>query len=150
MGQSLSKLYVHLTFSTKDRYPFIHESWENKLYAYMSGIFKGQDSPAIIINGVPDHVHILFILSKNKVLAKIVEEVKKQSSKWTKEQDFGPRKFTWQAGYADFSVSASKVEVVKNYILKQKEHHKRISFQDELRKFLEEYNIEYNEKYLWD
>jgi REP element-mobilizing transposase RayT len=116
----------------------------------MSGIFKGQDSPAIIINGVPDHVHILFILSKNKVLAKIVEEVKKQSSKWTKEQDFGPRKFAWQAGYADFSVSASKVEVVKNYILKQKEHHKRISFQDELRKFLEEYNIEYNEKYLWD
>jgi REP element-mobilizing transposase RayT len=89
----------------------------------MAGILKNMDSPAIKINSVTDQVHILFRLSKNHALAKVVEEAKKASSKWMKEE--GVKGFTWQIGYAAFSVSSSKVEVVTNYIINQKEHHKK-------------------------
>ncbi len=86
MGQSLSQMYIHLVFSTKYRQPYINDVIEESLHAYMAGILKNLESPAIKINSVPDHVHILFRLSKNYALAKVVEEVKKQSSKWMKAQ----------------------------------------------------------------
>src|ERR1035437_735853 len=108
MGQSLSQLYVHLTFGTKNRFPFIQKECESQLHAYMAGTFKVYESPAIIINSVPDHIHILFRLSKNYSLAKVVEEIKKQSSKWMKEVVRGHENFSWQIGYGAFSVSGSK------------------------------------------
>lgn len=148
MGQSLSQLYIHLTFGTKERYPFITEHIEPKLHSYMAGIFKNKESPALKINSVPDHIHILFRLSKNHALAKVVEEVKKQSSKWMKKQ--GTDGFTWQIGYGAFSVSSSKVEVVKKYILNQKQHHKSKNYKEEIEEFIKEYDvIEYDEKYFW-
>src|SRR5690606_37313756 len=128
MGQSLSQLYVHLVFGTKGRHPLIKEAIEPSLHGYMAGILKNMDSPVLKINSVPDHIHILFRLSKNYALAKIVENVKKDSSKWMKQK--GEKDFTWQIGYGAFSVSASKVEVVSNYILRQKEHHKKISIKE--------------------
>ena len=150
MGQSLSQLYIRLTFGTKNRYPLIKEDWEDKLHAYMAGIFKNFNSPAIIINSVSDHIHILFSLSKNYALAKVVEEVKKQSSKWIKTMDSKSDKFSWQSGYAAFSVSSSKVEIVKKYILNQKEHHKKLTYQEEVEKFIMEYDmIEYDKNYFW-
>ena len=87
MGQSLSQLYIHLTYGTKNRFPFIKPECEERLHGYMAGILKHYESPAILINSVSDHVHILFRLSKNYALAKVVEEVKKQSSKWVKETE---------------------------------------------------------------
>ena len=148
MGQSLSQIYIHLTFGTKERYPFITEYIEPKLHSYMAGILKNKESPALKINSVPDHVHILFRLSKNYALAKVVEEVKKQSSKWLKKQ--GADGFTWQIGYGAFSVSSSKVEVVKKYILNQKQHHKSKNYKEEIEEFIKEYDvIEYDEKYFW-
>jgi len=149
MGQSLSQLYVHLVFGTKGRYPFIKEEVEAALHAYMAGIFKNLESPAIKINSVPDHIHILFRLSKNHALAKVVENVKKDSSKWMKGN--GVKGFSWQIGYGAFSVSASKVDVVTKYILNQKEHHKKQSFREEVEEFVREYDvIAYEPQYFWD
>jgi len=148
MGQSLSQLYVHLTFGTKERYPFISDQIESQLHSYMGGILKNKESPALKINSVPDHIHVLFRLSKNYALAKVVEEVKKQSSKWLKEK--GVRGFTWQIGYGAFSVSSSKLEVVKNYILNQKQHHKTKTYIEEIEEFMKEYDIiEYDSKFFW-
>ena len=107
MGQSLSKLYVHLIFGTKKRRPIIKKEFEERLWAYLSGTFKKYGSKAIIINGALDHIHVLFVLSKNIALSKLVEEVKKQSSKWIKEIDKNNQDFAWQIGYAAFSVSSS-------------------------------------------
>ncbi len=148
MGQSLSQLYVHLTFGTKERHPFISEHIEHQLHSYIAGILKNNESPALKINSVPDHVHILFRLSKNYALAKVVEEVKKQSSKWLKEH--GVTGFTWQIGYGAFSVSSSRVTVVKKYIIDQKQHHKTKTYKEEVEEFIKEYDIiEYDEKYFW-
>ena len=149
MRQSLSQNYIHLTFGTKGRFPFIRQEWESKLHSYIAGILKNYESPALIINSASDHIHILFRLSKNYALAKVVEWVKKDSSKWIKTNT-STSKFSWQAGYGAFSVSSSKVEAVKNYILKQKDHHKKISYQEEVEEFFKKYGIsEYDNDYFW-
>jgi REP element-mobilizing transposase RayT len=144
-------MYIHLVFGTKGRYPFIKEECEERLHAYMSGILKNMESPAIIINSVPDHAHILFRLSKNYALAKVVELVKKESSKWMKTIVHGDKNFTWQIGYGAFSVSSSALETVKKYIRNQKQHHCVQSFQEEIEEYVKHYDIiEYDPKYFWD
>jgi len=116
----------------------------------MAGTLKHYESPALIINSVADHVHVLFRLSKNYALAKIIEEVKKQSSIWVKEQDIILSNFSWQGGYGAFSVSSSKVETVKQYILAQEEHHRKVTFREEFEEFIKEYDIiEYDPAYFW-
>ncbi len=150
MGQSLSQLYVHLTFGTKNRHPLIKEEFKASLHAYIAGTLKKYESPAIVINSVADHVHILFRLSKNQPLAKVIEEVKKSSSGWAKEQNKGHIQFAWQTGYGAFSVSSSVLEKVKNYITNQKQHHKRITYQEEVEEFVRKYDIiEYKHEYFW-
>jgi REP element-mobilizing transposase RayT len=150
MSQSLVKNLVHLVYSTKSRQPWIPDDHAAALFAYQAGIFKHWDSPALIIGGVEDHVHALFSLSKNHPLKKVVEEVKKGSSKWMKID--GPRiaEFYWQAGYAAFSVSESNVEAVKRYIETQKEHHRKMNFQDELRAMFRKHKVQFDERYVWD
>lgn len=150
MSQSLSQIYVHLTFGTKGRHPFIKEN-EELIHSYIAGILIKLESTALIINSVPDHIHILFRLSKNYALAKIVEEVKKQSSKWVKEFGGEYKKFSWQIGYGAFSVSSSKVNIVKQYILSQKEHHKKKTYKEEIEEFIKQYDvIEYDAQYFWE
>jgi len=149
MGQSLSQLYIHLTFGTKNRYPFIKKDWEEKLHSYMSGILKNTESPAIIINSAADHSHVLFRLSKNYALAKVVENLKKESSKWIKTNR-NIQNFSWQSGYGAFSVSSSKLKIVEKYIIEQKEHHKKVSYQDEVEEFMKHYDvIEFNAEHFW-
>ncbi|HEV3440031.1 MAG TPA: IS200/IS605 family transposase [Gemmata sp.] len=150
MSQSLVKNLVHLVYSTKQRRPWIAKNYRDDLYAYQAGIFKEWASPALVIGGVEDHVHTLFSLSKNHALKKIVEEVKTGSSKWMKNE--GPRvaDFYWQGGYAAFSVSQSNVEAVKHYIKNQEEHHRKMTFQDELRELFQRHAIEFDERYVWD
>ena len=104
----------------------------------------------IKIGGYTDHVHILCMLSKKIALMKLLEEVKSHSSKWMKTKDESLKNFYWQDGYGAFSVNPSEVDVVKAYIENQKEHHKKITFQDEYRALLKEHNIEYDERYIWD
>ena len=150
MGQSLSQLYVHLTFGTKYREPLINQADEERLHSYMAGILKNLESPALIINSVPDHVHILFRLSKNHALAKVVEEVKKQSSKWIKEIGKGYLTFSWQPGYGAFSLSSRAVEIVRKYISNQKRHHRTKSYVEELERLFRECGvIEFDPEYYW-
>ncbi|MBN2595564.1 IS200/IS605 family transposase [Labilibaculum sp.] len=149
MGQSLSQLYVHLTFGTKGRQALLSEHLEARLHAYIAGILKKVESPALKINSVPDHIHILFRLSKNYALAKVVEEVKKESSKWMKVN--GVEEFTWQIGYGAFSVSSSAVKTVEKYIERQKEHHHSASYKEEVDDFMRKFDvIEYDDNYFWN
>ncbi len=150
MSQSLVKNLIHLVYSTKHRTRWIPEEHQQGLWRYQAGIFKDWDSAAPVIGGIDDHVHALFSLSKNHAPKKIVEEVKKGSSKWMKSE--GPRnpEFHWQAGYAAFSVSQSSVEEVTRYSENQAEHHRRITFQDELRALFKRHEIDFDERYVWD
>lgn len=150
MGQSLAKNLIHLIFSTKHRVPVLMSKIRAELNSYVAGALRDWESPAIEVNSVDDHVHLLFWLSKNHALKKIVEEVKKSSSKWIKSKGVQFDGFHWQNGYAAFSVSQSNVSRVRAYIRNQEEHHRKISFQDEFRAFLKRHGIEYDERYLWD
>lgn len=149
MSQSLAKNLLHLVYGTKNRMPRIPAEVRPRLFAYQAGIFKEWESPAIIIGGVEDHVYALFVLSKNHPLKKIVEEVKKGSSKWMKREAKNPD-FCWQNGYAAFSVSQSNVPTVKTYVQNQEEHHRRMTYQEELRALLKRHEVEFDEKHLWD
>ncbi len=150
MPQSLASVLVHLVFSTKNREPWITEAIEPELHKYLSTVFRGCDSPALLVGGYNDHIHTLFSLSRKWTIADIVEEVKTNSSKWikTKGAEFGP--YHWQSGYGAFSVSQSNVEEVKAYIANQKERHRKKAFQTEYRQLLTAYQIEFDERYVWD
>ena len=150
MPQSLVKNYLHITFSTKNRYLFIDEHIKDELFSYLGGICKNLECNPIIVGGHKNHVHILCLLSRKIALMKLIEEVKTYSSKWIKTKGQKYQKFYWQNGYGGFSINESQVDYVKAYILKQEEHHKKISFKDEYRNFLKEYDIEYDERYVWD
>lgn len=150
MPQSLAKIYVHIVFSTRRRENWLSENIQPELYAYMAGILKNWDSPAIQIGGMPDHIHILCMLSRNYTVCKVVEKVKKGSSKWIKTMGAGFKNFSWQNGYGIFSISPSHLDKVKAYIENQQKHHQRIKFMDEFRKLLKKYDIPYDERYVWD
>jgi putative transposase len=150
MPQSLSQVYVHLIFSTKHREPMLFSSVGEHLHAYLAAVLHNQDSPALKVGGMSDHVHALFRLSKNIALAKIVEEVKTSSSKWLKTQGRSLANFHWQSGYGAFSVSAAEVEEVVEYIAQQESHHRVVSFQEEFRKLLDAHGMAYDERYVWD
>jgi putative transposase len=149
MSQSLSKLFVHIVFHVKKTSCLIRKQDKNELYAYMGSIIKDNESIPILINGVENHVHILCIMSKNIALAKLVEEIKRHSSRWIKTKDNYYIGFAWQGGYGGFSVSASLHDITKNYIANQEQHHHKMSFQEEYLLFLKEYGIDYNDEYLW-
>ena len=150
MPQSLSSILIHLIFSTKNREPFISTAIEQELHPYMAKIFRELKSPSLTIGGTDDHVHILFSLGRTIEVADLIQEVKTESSKWikTKGQEF--ENFHWQRGYGAFSIGQSEVATLKRYIAGQRIHHQRITFQDEYRKFLKSYGIDYDERYVWD
>ena len=151
MSQSLSKIWTHLVFSTKERYPFLSaETVRYEMHSYLAKTLKENQCPTLLVGGVSDHVHLLFVLSKNHSIASIVWAIKRSSSKWVKTQASGLRKFHWQEGYGAFSVSQSHVEQVQKYILNQQNHHRKRTFQDEFRSFLKKYEVEYDERYVWD
>ncbi|MGF1671098.1 MAG: transposase [Balneolaceae bacterium] len=148
MSQSLTSICIHATFGTKGRKNFINEKIAPELHAYMAGTFKYFDSPAIIINSMPNHIHALFRISKNQTIARIMEEVKKSSSIWMKQQPLGEKRFYWQKGYGAYSVSGSQINVVTRYIANQKEHHKKLTYKEEVEKLMNIYNVqEYKPEY---
>jgi putative transposase len=150
MGQSLVNNYIHIIFSTKHREPFIYPPYEEELHSYLGGICKNMECQPIKIGGHTDHVHILCKLSKKIALMKLLEEVKSHSSKWMKTKDISLNNFYWQDGYGAFSINPDEVDVVIAYIANQHEHHSKKTFQDEYRAFLKKYNVEYDERYVWD
>ena len=151
MSQSLSVVYIHLVFSTKERRPFLRDQkLRATLHAYLGGISKQLQCPPIIAGGVEDHVHLLARFGRTVSQADWVKELKRVSNQWLKEQAMDFADFEWQGGYADFSVSQSNLAQVKEYIARQEEHHRKMSFQDELRTLLRKHEIEWDERYLWD
>ena len=150
MGQSLSKVYVHIIFSTKHRTNLIDRRIDNDLFAYIGGICKGLECNPIQIGGYRNHVHILCQLSKKISKTKLLEEVKKQSSKWIKTKGDQYTNFYWQDGYGIFSVKPTELDVVEKYIKNQEAHHQKNTFQDEFRDFLKKYDTQFDERYVWD
>ena len=151
MAQSLSRLWTHLIFSTKNRFPFLSDKTIRiDMHCYLAKMLREQDCETLIVNGVEDHVHALFALSRIRTIADVVKEIKRTSSGWVKALSPKLSKFHWQGGYGAFSVSQSNLDEVIRYIENQEEHHKRVTFQDEYRAFLKAYGIEYDERYVWD
>jgi len=150
MAQSLSSILIHLIFSTKNREPFITELIETELHPYMAKVFRELKSPSLAINGTADHVHILFSLARTVNVSDLVQDVKSESSKWIKTKGVEFKNFHWQRGYGAFSIGQSQVAAVKRYIARQKIHHQRFTFQQEIRKFLNSYGVAYDERYMWD
>ena len=148
MPQSLSKVYLHCVFSTKRREQLINNSIQKDLHSYIIGTLSNIGSYVYEIYANPDHIHILCSLPRTMTIANLISKIKTSSTKWIKKA--GVSNFAWQNGYGTFSVSSSKLEVVKNYILNQKEHHKKASFNNEYRTFLKQYKIDYDEQYVWD
>lgn len=150
MSQSLVKLATHIIFSTKYRQPLIDAAIEPELHAYLGGVCNKMDSIPVKVGGYTDHIHILCLLSKKVALMDLPEEIKKRSSRWAKEKGDAYKDFYWQRGYGAFSVNPSELDVVIRYIENQHEHHQHRTFQDEFRGFLKKYNVEYDERYVWD
>jgi REP element-mobilizing transposase RayT len=149
MSQSLSQIYVHIIFHIQKNNTYIRPVEFKELYSYISGIIRNNQSQPINIGGTDNHIHILCTLSKNVTMAKLVEEIKRNSSRWIKSKGHYYKSFAWQKGYAVFSVSASVLEKTKQYIANQERHHREMSYQEEVLLFLKEYNVNYNEDYLW-
>lgn len=139
-----------MIFSTKLRAPLITDAIRESLHSYMATVLANLGCPAVLINSVADHIHILFELSRTVALSQVVEEVKKVSSKWIKTQGPQFKAFAWQAGYGAFAVSQSNVLAVRDYIARQKEHHRKKSFQEEYLAFLDKHRVAFDDRYLWD
>jgi REP-associated tyrosine transposase len=151
MAQSLARLWTHLIFSTRNRFPFLADDEVRKdMHSYLATVLRGHGCETLIVGGVADHVHSLFALSRSYSIAEIVKEIKRTSSSSIKRRFPMLRRFHWQNGYGAFSVSHSNLESVIRYIEKQEQHHRRRTFQDEYRAFLKKYEIEYDERYVWD
>jgi putative transposase len=150
MSQSLADIVLHLVFSTKGRCPWIKPDVEEELYQYICGVCRKLDSPVIKINGVEDHIHVLLQLGKTIATSKLISEIKSNSSRWIKTKGDCYHDFSWQGGYGGFSVSRQNLEGAKKYLSSQKEHHKTVTFKEELLAMLQRAQIPYDEKYLWD
>lgn len=151
MPQSLSHVLLHTFFSTKERFPFFEDlPFRAEVHAWLGGCAKTLHCLPIQVGGVADHVHLLTTLARTVTIADLVKELKRASCNWIQERGSEWKKFHWQAGYAAFSVSESKVAEVKRYIENQKSHHCIQSFQEEYREFLRKHGQQWDERYLWD
>ncbi len=150
MAQSLSMILLHLIFGTKNRQTWIAKELQPKLHAYLAVACREVGSHAYRVGGTDDHVHIACKFPRTLTVAKLLEEIKKTSSAWMKKQDPKCEDFTWQGGYAAFSLGQSQLPTLIRYIENQEEHHKKRTFQEELIEFLKKYKVDYDEKYLWD
>ena len=148
MPQSLANILIHLVFSTKDRNPWITTPIREELYPYLGGVFRNIECPVIQIGGVADHIHVLHRLSRTITIAQVVEKAKTSTSKWVKTK--GCAEFAWQAGYGAFSVSQDDSDAVVRYLQGQEQHHRSVSFQDEMRKLYGDAEVAFDERYMWD
>ena len=150
MAGTFSQLYVQAVFAVQGRHNLIGESWKDDLNKYIAGIIKGKDQKSIIVNGMPDHIHAFIGLRPSIAIADLVRDIKNNSSNFINDNHFVKGKFSWQEGYGTFSYSRSHIDNVYNYILNQTEHHKKKTFKQEYIELLKEFEVEYNEKYLFD
>ena len=150
MAQSLSRILVHAVFSTKHRVAVLTPSICSELHPYLATVANNLNCPSLRVGGVEDHVHLLFGLSRTSTVAEVIETIKVSSSKWIKTKGPEFKEFHWQGGYAAFSVSESIANTVVRYIKHQEEHHKKRTFQEELRALLALNRVPYDERYIRD
>jgi REP element-mobilizing transposase RayT len=150
MPQSLSLVLVHIIFSTKDRRPYLDPTVRPELHAYLATVTRNAGCEAFRVGGVADHVHLAVRLTRTITISELVESLKTSSSRWLKPQSPHLRDFSWQRGYACFSVGPSDLDSLRAYIEAQEEHHRTRTFQDEFRLFLKKYGVKYDESYVWD
>lgn len=150
MSDTFSQIYIQIVFAVKGRNSLIHPSWEEQLYQYITGIVTNKGQKMIAINGMPDHIHFLIGMKPTCCLSDLIREIKKSSNIYIHENNFVKGKFEWQAGFAAFSYGHSDLVRVIRYIELQKEHHKKTRFKDEYIHFLNQFNIEFKNEYLFE
>lgn len=150
MPGTYSQIYIQIVFAVKGRENLISPKWKDELHKYIAGIIKGKDQKPIIVNGMPDHIHAFIGLKPSMKISDLVRDIKNNSTNYINENKFVRDKFCWQEGYGVFSYSHSQIKDVYNYIANQEEHHRKKSFREEYLEFLKKYEIQYNEKYLFE
>ena len=149
MANTFTQIYIQAVFTVENRYCLISEKWEGELYKYITGIVRNEGHKMLAGNGMSDHVHLFINMKPTQSISNLLQETKASSSKWINEKGILMGKFNWQSGYGAFSYSKSQIDKVMHYINSQKEHHRRKTFREEYLELLEEFEIKYNDKYLF-
>ncbi len=148
MANTFTQIYLHLVFAVQNRISLIQPEWKDELYKYITGIIQNNGHKLIVINGIPNHLHIAVGYKPHQLIPDLLQDVKANSSKWINEERFNKGKFNWQAGYGAFSFSHSHIDRVVKYINNQEQHHGKKTFREEYIQLLKKYNIPYDEKYI--
>ncbi|MBK8497042.1 MAG: IS200/IS605 family transposase [Ferruginibacter sp.] len=150
MPGTFSQIYIQIVFAVKGRQNLIANSWKTELHKYIAGIIKGKGQKSIIVNGMPDHIHAFVGLKPAMAISDLVRDIKNNSTKFINDHKFIKGKFAWQDSFGAFSYSHSHIRRVYDYILNQEKHHQKKSFKQEYIEFLKKFEIEYEEKYLFE
>ncbi len=149
MANTYTQIHLQFIFAVKYRAALIQPSWKDELYKYITGIVQNNDHKMLIINGMPDHIHILTGMRPAQSVSDLLQDIKGGSSKWINEKEFTNRHFTWQGGYGAFSYGKSQIKNVISYIKNQEKHHRKKSFQEEYVEFLDKFEVDYDERYIF-
>lgn len=149
MANTYTQIHIQAVFAIQNRACVIRKSWKDELYKYITGVIQNHGHKVLAINGMPDHIHILFGMRPTQSLSELMQDIKGDSSKWINEKGFVKGKFSWQGGYGAFSYSKSHVDNVIAYIRNQEEHHKRKTFMEEYYDFLEKFGVDFDERYVF-
>jgi REP element-mobilizing transposase RayT len=150
MAGAFSQIYIQVVFAVNGRGNFLLKPWRDEVFKYMSRIIKGKNQKLIIVNGVANHVHLFIGFKPSMAISDLVRDVKNNSSNFINENGFVHGKFSWQAGFGSFSYAHSQIKQVYQYILNQEEHHRKKTFKEEYLDFLHKFEVEYDEKYLFE
>jgi len=150
MANTYTQLYVHIVFAVKGRGNLVSQSWKEELYKYIAGIIVNKNQKLMILNGMPDHLHLLVGFKPDCSLSDLVRDIKANSSKFINEKKWVLGKFEWQAGFGAFTIGQSQIDRVVNYILTQEDHHKKKTFREEYVEFLNAYKIEFKSEYIFE
>jgi len=149
MANSYTQIHIHFVFAVKYRAALIGDDWKERLHQYITGIFRENKHKVLQINSMPDHIHIFIGMRPDQSISSLIQNVKTESSKWIKAQNLCPQRFAWQEGYGAFSYAKSQVHDVIRYIMTQEEHHKKMTFLDEYRKFLTSFEVDWDEQFIF-
>jgi len=149
MPNTYTQLHIQMIFAVQNRECFIRKSWKTELYKYITGIIQNHQHKVLVINGMPDHIHILVGMRPTQSLSELMQDIKGDSSKWINNNGFVKGKFSWQEGYGAFSYSKSHVNAVIDYIKNQEEHHRKHTFLEEYLDFLNKFEVEYDERFVF-
>jgi len=149
MANTFTQLHIQFVFAVQNRISLIDPAWETELFKYITGIVQNHKHKMIAIGGMPDHLHVFVGLHPTQSISNLMQIVKGESSEWVNKKGFAKGKFQWQEGYGAFSYGHSQVNQVYNYVMNQKEHHKKRSFLDEYKEFLKRFEVPFDERYIF-